>query len=126
MIDEMRALVEAVGETLDKDFGFWSAPEQAERRRKLYPAWDAANRALCAAPERSEEMREALVKCRDKFREYERHHRTQADRLRKPGHVQPAREPQALHRDEKAERNREMAELCDKALANPRSDGDTK
>jgi hypothetical protein len=32
-------LREAIAETLDKDFGFWSSPTQAERRARLYGAW---------------------------------------------------------------------------------------
>jgi hypothetical protein len=45
----MRELTEAVGQTLDKDFGIWSSPGMAERRSRLFPAWEQAS-ALLAQP----------------------------------------------------------------------------
>jgi Lar family restriction alleviation protein len=38
----LRELRDAVGETLDKDFGFWSSPAQSERWSRLYNAWKNA------------------------------------------------------------------------------------
>jgi hypothetical protein len=35
-----------MGETLDKDFGFWSSPAQDDRRSRFYPAWKDARAAL--------------------------------------------------------------------------------
>jgi hypothetical protein len=40
--EALAALSNIIGETLDKDFGFWSAHAQNERRAKLYSAWETA------------------------------------------------------------------------------------
>ena len=57
VVEALRVLRNAVAETLDKDFGFWSSPSQAERRTMLYRAWkdSAALATLQPAKENSYE-----------------------------------------------------------------------
>jgi hypothetical protein len=50
MTDALAELREAVGETLDKDFGFWSSPAQTERRTRLYRAWKNACGVISSTP----------------------------------------------------------------------------
>lgn len=67
-------------------------------------------------------MEEALVKCRDRFREYERSHQYRADEAMAdvkeaggPAHARADYE-RGLERQTKATRNREMAEMCEAAI----------
>jgi len=96
----------------------------------LHPAWFAtdynhrqAQRAVRAAlaalphPEREERLKEALEKCRDRFREYEAHHTAKA---KQPVLSEMTRVEFVV----KAERNQEMAEMCESALASLRKGGE--
>jgi hypothetical protein len=64
------------------------------------------------------EIRRALEKARDRFREYERSHQSKADRLwnAPPG---SADDTQRDDRADKAKRNREMADMLDVVIADP-------
>jgi hypothetical protein len=77
----------------------------------------AALRAVEAALSRPAgeqvELREALEKCRDKFREYEALHAAKISAECSPEWNEAA--------GEKAERNREMAEMCEAALTSKES-----
>lgn len=59
----------------------------------------------------------ALEKCRERFREYEAHHRAKVAGKRHPHeHGAPMWTMAECEAAAKADRNREMAELCDRAL----------
>lgn len=45
----LRSAHEAIGETLDADFGFWSAPSNAQFRTRVYRAWKFLEAAITAA-----------------------------------------------------------------------------
>ena len=85
-------------------------PLEDELRAK---AWQSSRRGRSAyehvcyrAADTITELLEALEKCRDKFRHYEDLHRVKC----------------TAEGDEKADRNREMADLCDGAIAKARGE----
>jgi hypothetical protein len=60
---------------------------------------------------------EALTKCRDKFREYERMHLAKVQAPDR-GDILDVRDKANAEAEAKAQRNREMADMCDAALIN--------
>ena len=66
------------------------------------------------APSLGEDVVEALRKCRDKFREYERMHLAKVKPVLPGQHWAAAANEEA---EAKADRNREMADMCDAALS---------
>jgi hypothetical protein len=46
MREALAEQTDIVGETLDKDFGFWSSVTMTDRRLRLYSAWKKARAAL--------------------------------------------------------------------------------
>jgi hypothetical protein len=58
---------------------------------------------------------EALTKCRDKFREYERMHLAKVQAPDR-GDILDVRDKANAEAEAKAQRNREMADMCDAAL----------
>lgn len=111
----MRRSVNPYGRCMTPDCFGNRCPTVSLDNLEAVAQWNARN------PEPS--AREALAKCRDRFREYAEEHQRKADdaldrATRAPWPSENAelmKEGQA--RDAKAARNREMVELCDAALA---------
>lgn len=79
-------------------------------------AWNV--RALTHPTEQTDgAVVEALVKCRDKFREYECQHKAKAQVAERDPTISMG---EYRSRIDKARRNKEMADMCDTALAKSR------
>jgi hypothetical protein len=107
---------------IDAALDAWDSSEGDDRGRM----WNAIERAMQASATNSEavsELVEALEKCRDRFREYERQHQEKANRNQEEadkcigGDTAAMASGYARDYRTKAVRNREMADMCDDALA---------
>lgn len=102
--------------------GYWGEDDHLNVTGGLFVRHDpeAASR-LAALEQEGERMREALEMAAEKFREYERMHRDRWDDM--PHALTGDQVREAESRWAKAERNREMAELCEAALPKPEAGG---